>query len=130
MQWWVKVRPLAKEAGDAVRDGRVRIHPEDMSKRYFDRGENLHDWRLLRPLGGGGRAPGLVHLASAVGGSPDPGLVRAGRRGRLRGTGRGAAERRGLDPGDRCPGHLVLLGPVAVLHARTARADGPTGELL
>ncbi len=27
LQWFVKVAPLAKAAGDAVRDGRVRIHP-------------------------------------------------------------------------------------------------------
>ena len=27
LQWFVKVGPLAKAAGDAVRDGRVRIHP-------------------------------------------------------------------------------------------------------
>ncbi|MDT0616704.1 class I tRNA ligase family protein, partial [Streptomyces sp. DSM 40712] len=36
LQWWVKVETLAKAAGDAVRDGRVAIHPADMSQRYFD----------------------------------------------------------------------------------------------
>ncbi|MDW6062778.1 valine--tRNA ligase [Streptomyces sp. FXJ1.4098] len=50
MQWWVKVGPLAKAAGDAVRDGRVKIHPEDMAKRYFDWVDNLHDWCISRQL--------------------------------------------------------------------------------
>ena len=39
----------------------------------------------------------LVHLAPAVVGPPHPGLVRPGRRDRLRRPGRGAADRRGLD---------------------------------
>ncbi len=57
MQWWVKVGPLAKAAGDAVRDGRVRIHPEDMSKRYFDWVDNMHDWCISRQLWWGHRIP-------------------------------------------------------------------------
>jgi valyl-tRNA synthetase len=57
MQWWVKVGPLAKAAGDAVRDGRVKIHPEDMSKRYFDWVDNMHDWCISRQLWWGHRIP-------------------------------------------------------------------------
>ncbi|MEU9985178.1 valine--tRNA ligase [Streptomyces sp. NPDC050856] len=57
MQWWVKVEPLAKAAGDAVRDGRVAIHPEDMSKRYFDWVDNMHDWCISRQLWWGHRIP-------------------------------------------------------------------------
>ncbi|AJF65193.1 valine--tRNA ligase [Streptomyces vietnamensis] len=57
MQWWVKVGPLAKEAGDAVRDGRVKIHPEDMSRRYFDWVDNMHDWCISRQLWWGHRIP-------------------------------------------------------------------------
>jgi valyl-tRNA synthetase len=57
MQWWVKVGPLAKAAGDAVRDGRVRIHPEEMSKRYFDWVDNMHDWCISRQLWWGHRIP-------------------------------------------------------------------------
>ncbi|MFG3494125.1 valine--tRNA ligase [Streptomyces sp. NPDC047928] len=57
LQWWVKVEPLAKAAGDAVRDGRVAIHPEDMSKRYFDWVDNMHDWCISRQLWWGHRIP-------------------------------------------------------------------------
>ncbi|MFF9199593.1 valine--tRNA ligase [Streptomyces sp. NPDC014779] len=57
MQWWVKVGPLAQQAGDAVRDGRVKIHPEDMSRRYFDWVDNMHDWCISRQLWWGHRIP-------------------------------------------------------------------------
>ncbi|MGW0362619.1 valine--tRNA ligase [Streptomyces sp. NPDC002990] len=57
LQWWVKVETLAKAAGDAVRDGRVAIHPEDMSKRYFDWVDNLNDWCISRQLWWGHRIP-------------------------------------------------------------------------
>jgi valyl-tRNA synthetase len=57
MQWWVKVETLAKAAGDAVRDGRVNIHPADMSQRYFDWVDNLNDWCISRQLWWGHRIP-------------------------------------------------------------------------
>ncbi|MFK0226729.1 valine--tRNA ligase [Streptomyces sp. NPDC090303] len=57
LQWWVKVETLAKAAGDAVRDGRVDIHPADMSQRYFDWVDNLNDWCISRQLWWGHRIP-------------------------------------------------------------------------
>jgi valyl-tRNA synthetase len=57
MQWWVRVGPLAEAAGDAVRDGRVTIHPAEMSKRYFDWVDNMHDWCISRQLWWGHRIP-------------------------------------------------------------------------
>ena len=57
LQWWVKVEPLAKAAGDAVRDGRVDIHPADLSQRYFDWVDNLNDWCISRQLWWGHRIP-------------------------------------------------------------------------
>jgi valyl-tRNA synthetase len=57
LQWFVKVAPLAKAAGDAVRDGRVRIHPQEMAARYFDWVDDMHDWCISRQLWWGHRIP-------------------------------------------------------------------------
>ena len=56
-QWFVKVGPLAKAAGDAVRDGRVKIEPEEMSPRYFEWVDGMHDWCISRQLWWGHRLP-------------------------------------------------------------------------
>jgi valyl-tRNA synthetase len=56
-QWFVKVEPLAQAAGDAVRDGRVAIHPATMEGRYFDWVDNMHDWCISRQLWWGHRIP-------------------------------------------------------------------------
>ncbi|MGW7539476.1 valine--tRNA ligase [Amycolatopsis sp. NPDC054798] len=57
LQWWVKVADLAKAAGDAVRDGRTKIHPAELEKRYFDWVDNMHDWTISRQLWWGHRIP-------------------------------------------------------------------------
>jgi valyl-tRNA synthetase len=57
LQWFVKVGPLAKAAGDAVRDGRVRIYPPQMAARYFDWVDDMHDWCISRQLWWGHRIP-------------------------------------------------------------------------
>ena len=57
LQWFVRVGPLAKAAGDAVRDGRVRLHPPEMNARYFGWVDDMHDWCISRQLWWGHRIP-------------------------------------------------------------------------
>jgi len=57
LQWFVNVGPLAQAAGDAVRDGRVRVSPPEMTSRYFGWVDNLHDWCISRQLWWGHRIP-------------------------------------------------------------------------
>ncbi len=57
LQWFVKVAPLAKAAGDAVRDGRVKIYPGQLAARYFDWVDDMHDWCISRQLWWGHRIP-------------------------------------------------------------------------
>ncbi|TCP48577.1 valyl-tRNA synthetase [Tamaricihabitans halophyticus] len=57
LQWWVKVEPLAKASGDAVRDGRVRIHPPEQEPRWFGWVDDMHDWCISRQLWWGHRIP-------------------------------------------------------------------------
>jgi len=57
LQWFVRVEPLAKAAGDAVRDGRVLIHPKEQEPRWFGWVDNMHDWCISRQLWWGHRIP-------------------------------------------------------------------------
>jgi valyl-tRNA synthetase len=56
-QWFVKVAPLAKAAGDAVRNGSIKIEPEELSPRYFEWVDNMHDWCISRQLWWGHQIP-------------------------------------------------------------------------
>ena len=57
LQWFVKAGPLAKASGDAVRDGRVTIHPKELEPRWFAWVDNMHDWCISRQLWWGHRIP-------------------------------------------------------------------------
>ncbi|MGE5587822.1 MAG: valine--tRNA ligase [Clostridia bacterium] len=56
-QWFVKMRPLAGPAVEAVRDGRIRFVPERFGKVYLNWMENVHDWCISRQLWWGHRIP-------------------------------------------------------------------------
>ncbi|HEU0130516.1 MAG TPA: valine--tRNA ligase [Mycobacteriales bacterium] len=57
LQWFVKVEPLAKAAGDAVRAGRTEFVPRTWEKTYFDWVDHMHDWCISRQLWWGHRIP-------------------------------------------------------------------------
>ena len=57
MQWFVRVAPLAKAAGDAVREGHVKIEPKELEPRYFEWIDNMHDWCISRQLWWGHQIP-------------------------------------------------------------------------
>ncbi|MGD0707970.1 MAG: valine--tRNA ligase, partial [Anaerolineaceae bacterium] len=56
-QWFIKIKPLADAALEAVRDGRIKIVPERFTKVYFNWLENIQDWCISRQLWWGHRIP-------------------------------------------------------------------------
>ena len=56
-QWFVKIKPLAEPATEAVRDGRTRIIPERFNKVYYNWMDNIRDWCISRQLWWGHRIP-------------------------------------------------------------------------
>ena len=56
-QWFVKMKPLAEPAIEAVRNGTIKFVPERFSKIYFNWMENIQDWCISRKLWWGHRIP-------------------------------------------------------------------------
>ncbi len=50
LQWFVKAKPLAKKAIQAVKKGQIKIVPDHFAKIYFHWLENIHDWCISRQL--------------------------------------------------------------------------------
>ncbi len=57
LQWWVEMDELVKPAIAAVRDGRVRSHPEQQTKVMLSYLENIRPWCISRQLWWGHRIP-------------------------------------------------------------------------
>ncbi|CDF58507.1 valine--tRNA ligase [Thermobrachium celere] len=56
-QWFVKMKPLAEPAIEAVKNGEVEFVPERFAKVYFNWMENIQDWCISRQLWWGHRIP-------------------------------------------------------------------------
>lgn len=56
-QWFVKIKPLAEKAINAVKKGQIKIIPKRFEKIYFNWLENIHDWCLSRQLWWGHKIP-------------------------------------------------------------------------
>jgi valyl-tRNA synthetase len=57
LQWWVDMDELVKPAIAAVREGRVRSHPEQQTKVMLSYLENIRPWCISRQLWWGHRIP-------------------------------------------------------------------------
>ncbi len=57
-QWYLKTKPLAKEAMKAAKDGKTRIEPlKRFEKLYFDWLKKIEDWNISRQIVWGPRIP-------------------------------------------------------------------------
>ena len=57
LQWFMRMEPLAAPALAAVRDGRVRIHPDSQRRRYEQWLEQIRPWCVSRQLWWGHQLP-------------------------------------------------------------------------
>jgi len=56
-QWFIKVKPLANKAIEVVKQGQIRIIPQNWEKTYYEWMNNIKDWCISRQIWWGHRIP-------------------------------------------------------------------------
>ncbi len=56
-QWFVRTKPLAEKAIDAVKTGATRIIPQQWDKTYYEWMNNIREWCISRQIWWGHRIP-------------------------------------------------------------------------
>ena len=118
LQWWLAMEEPRKPALAALREGRVRYHPESQHAFAVRSLEEIPDWNVSRQLWWGHQLPIWYcpdgHATCAW---PPPEACAECGSGRARARPRRAR-------------HLVLVGALAVRHARLAGGDRGSPPLL
>ncbi|THB62609.1 MAG: valine--tRNA ligase [Spirochaetaceae bacterium] len=86
-QWFVRMRPLAEQALQVWKDGKIRFYPKKYENTYTHWLENIRDWCISRQLWWGHRIPvwyddetGEVHVSTEDLNSPEEIARRGGKR--------------------------------------------------
>jgi len=73
-QWFVKMRPLAKPAIQAVKKGKIKFYPQRWTKVYLNWMENIQDWCISRQIWWGHRIP-VYYCRSCQSKNPAKGII-------------------------------------------------------
>ena len=80
-QWFVRIRPLAEPAIQAVKENRITFVPDNWAKTYLEWMTNIHDWCISRQLWWGPSDSSVVlrrlRRDGRAGGDPERVPVRA-----------------------------------------------------
>ncbi len=60
-QWFLKIRPLAERAKEAILAGQIKFYPESKQKLIVQYLDNLYDWNLSRQITWGMPIPAFVN---------------------------------------------------------------------
>ncbi|WP_185874004.1 valine--tRNA ligase, partial [Blattabacterium cuenoti] len=57
LQWFLKMKKIAIQAIDSVKNGKIKFYPSKFKKSYFQWMDNIRDWNISRQLWWGHRIP-------------------------------------------------------------------------
>ena len=73
-QWFVKMKPLAKPAIQAVKKGEIKFYPQRWTKVYLNWMENIQDWCISRQIWWGHRIP-VYYCRNCQSKNPSKGII-------------------------------------------------------